>query len=74
MYSEVSPSVFVHIFNPYGHVGVTKIFLCVFIVVDSFCLLTNCKFYTIHTAHILNCNLMVLRYSVWKLPVDDIRC
>jgi hypothetical protein len=74
MYSEVSRSIFYTFLNPYGCVGFTNILLCVFTAVDSFRLLTTCNFFYYSQVHILNFNLMVLYYSVLKLPVDGIRC
>ena len=73
---------FTYFVKPYGSTLLIKFCLRVFVVVNSFCLLNICKFYVIHTAHVLiidlpsnTCTLWYTIYDIHQLLyVSALRC
>ena len=61
---------FTYFVKPYGSNGLIKFCLHVFVVVNNFCLLSICKFYVIHTAHILTIDLSPNTCTLWYTIYD----
>ena len=70
-YANRFSSNFTYFVKPYGSTGLIKVCLHVFVVVNNFCLFSICKFYVIHTAHILTIDLpsntCTLCYTIYAI-------